>query len=100
MKREKREEILCYLHSLEGKYIYEDELNDVKRKCFEFMQIDNDEETLNKYSLNLFNGYLDDYFAKGKNKYAPRFRLRDDDRILLPDGSYNPHRFESYWKLI
>ena len=99
MKREDREEILNYLHSIEGKKIYKNELNTVKQKCFELMGI-YDTDTIHNYSLNIFNGFLEDHFSKGKNKYEPRFRLRDDDQIVLPDGTLNPHRFETYWRLI
>ena len=98
MKRERREQILDYLHSLENKRIYSDELYPVKKKCFSYMNID-DSDFIDTYSLNVFNGFLDDFFAKGKNRYECRFCLRDDDKITLPDGSLNPHRFESYWIL-
>lgn len=100
MYKKDRKEILDYLESLQGKHIYDDELMDVKRKCFGFMGIES-ELFISKYSLKVFNGFLDDYFGKGtKNYYPSRFALRDDDKPFLPDGKENPHYRETYWRLI
>ena len=99
ISREERLMILGFLHAIERVKYYDDspELLDIKRKCFAIMGFE-DEDFTKKYSLNIFNGFLDDYFSRGKYKYYPRFKYRDE-RMYLPAGTLNPRRFERYWSL-
>lgn len=99
IRKEERLMILGFLHAIEGVKYYDDtpELLDIKRKCFDIMGFD-DEDFVQRYSLELFNGFLDDFFNRGKYKYYPRFKYRDE-RMYLPDGTLNPNRFRSYWRL-
>ena len=78
IKKEERLMILGFLHAIEGVKYYED--------------------FVRRYSLKLFNGFLDDFFNRGRYKYYPRFKYRDK-RMYLPDGTLNPNRFRSYWRL-
>lgn len=99
IKKEDRKKILDFLNSIIDVKYYDNtpELLDVKQKCFNLMGV-YDEDFIKEYSLEIFNGFLDDYFSRGKNKFEPRFKYRNEN-VYLKDGTLNPRRFQCYWSL-
>ena len=97
---EEKDPFLEYLKSIEGKWLYKEDRDEVLHM---FKQI---RVKLKKEGIHTFNGVLEDRYGK---RYPCRFRNREkgqtagrglvDKRRKLPDGTENCNRGKAYWIL-
>ncbi len=93
MTDEEMIEITKYMQELEGSYLTNDEAKKIEDYVlYHFMGIVKKKNV--RYSLTLFNAYLDDCELND----LPRFNKRyHDPRLLLNNGAKNPNYNKEYW---
>ena len=94
-----KQKIIDYLTPLINKKIYGKDIDRIKKDCFFLMGFEIYDWALDMFTFELFNGFLNDEFSRGKYKFQPRFRWRKEHSPTLPNGSPNPHYNEEYWIL-